>query len=80
MTFLVTMRLPAALLTMSLAVITIHAEELKVIEDGRAITVTRGKTPVLTYHKAEVDPPEGVEPIYKRSGFIHPLCAPSENP
>jgi len=32
---------------------------------------------VLTYHTAEVPAPEGADPIFRRSGFIHPLHAPS---
>ncbi len=31
---------------------------------------------ILTYHKAEVPPPEGVDPIFKRSAFIHPIKSP----
>ena len=54
--------------------------ELQVTETGDSITVTRGEVPVLTYHKAEVPPPEKADPIYKRSGFIHPLCAPNGEP
>lgn len=56
------------------------AKELTVSETDEAITITRGDTMVLTYHKAAVPPPEGVKPIYKRSGFIHPLCAPNGEP
>ena len=56
------------------------AAELSVTETEKAITITRGKATVLTYHKAEVPPPEGVDMIYRRSGFIHPLCAPSGEP
>ncbi|NNM30756.1 MAG: hypothetical protein HKO57_14650 [Akkermansiaceae bacterium] len=54
--------------------------DLQVAETAAAITITRGTIPVLTYHKAEVDPPEGVDPVFRRSGFIHPLCAPSGAP
>ncbi len=56
------------------------AGELQVTETEKAITITRGEVPVLTYHKAEVPPPEKADPIYKRSGFIHPLCAPNGEP
>jgi len=52
-------------------------DALQVTETDAAITITRGDVPVLTYHKAEVAPPPQADPIYKRSGFIHPLCAPS---
>jgi len=36
----------------------------------------RGDIPILTYQKAEVPPPEGIDKSYRRSGFIHPLYAP----
>ncbi|MDP7496925.1 MAG: hypothetical protein QGI77_10845, partial [Roseibacillus sp.] len=52
------------------------AAQLQVTETDKAITITRGEVMVLTYHKAEVPPPKQADPIYKRSGFIHPLCAP----
>lgn len=32
--------------------------------------------PILNYRFAVTYPPEGVDPIYKRSGFIHPLWSP----
>ena len=56
------------------------AGPLQVTETEKAIVITRGEIPVLTYHKAEVPPPEKADPIYKRSGFIHPLCAPNGEP
>jgi hypothetical protein len=37
--------------------------------------VNRGK-PVLNYQFNEIYPPAGVDPLYKRSGFIHPLWSP----
>lgn len=62
------------------AVAILEAEQLSVKETGKTIEIMRGEIPVLTYHKAEVDPPAGVDPVYKRSGFIHPLCAPNGEP
>lgn len=56
------------------------AAELTVEEGEAAITIRRGEIPVLTYHKAEVAPPPQADPIYRRSGFIHPLCTPSGEP
>ncbi len=35
-----------------------------------------GEHPVLNYRYAVTYPPEGVNPIFKRSGFIHPLWSP----
>lgn len=48
-----------------------------VTETEDAIVITRGSSPVLTYHKAVVPPPEGADPAFARSGFIHPLHSPS---
>jgi hypothetical protein len=64
----------AALLTLAP---TFGAEFLKTTETNSAITITHGANTVLVYHKADLAPPEGVKPIYKRSGFIHPLCTPA---
>jgi hypothetical protein len=36
-----------------------------------------GDLKFLTYHKADVSPPEGADPAFVRSGFIHPLKTPS---
>jgi hypothetical protein len=53
------------------------AGALEVEETGEAIRVlNKGKT-VLVYHKAEVEPPKGADPAYRRSGFVHPLCTPA---
>lgn len=56
------------------------AEVFKTTETETAITINYGNQTVLVYHKAEVPPPDGVDPVYKRSGFIHPLCTPSGQP
>ncbi len=58
----------------------LSAGPLKVVENEKAIVITRGEISVLTYHKAEVPPPAEADPIYRRSGFIHPLCAPNGEP
>ncbi len=45
-------------------------------ETDAAIVLTHGDVDFLTYHKAEVPPPEGADPIFTRSGFIHPVKTP----
>ncbi len=42
----------------------------------QATSIIRNGNPVLTYNHAEVLPPEGVDRIFRRSGFIHPLWSP----
>jgi len=39
-------------------------------------TIYIGNQPVLTYVHKETLPPAGVDPIYKRSAYIHPLWSP----
>ena len=35
-----------------------------------------GRT-ILAYHKTVTEPPAGIDPLYKRSGFLHPLATRS---
>jgi hypothetical protein len=42
-------------------------------DTGKAEVLSLGGRPFLTYHDAVLDPPKGIEPVYRRSGFIHPL-------
>lgn len=39
-------------------------------------TIFIGKQPVLSYVHSETLPPEGVDTVYKRSAYIHPLWSP----
>lgn len=50
--------------------------EFATVETEAAIELRHGGEVFLTYHKAEVPPPDGVDAIYSRSGFIHPLKTP----
>ncbi|HMP28719.1 MAG TPA: PmoA family protein, partial [Saprospiraceae bacterium] len=40
------------------------------------LTITDGNKPFLTYQFKTKLPPEGINPIYQRSGFVHPLYTP----
>jgi hypothetical protein len=53
------------------------AERLRLIESDAAITVTRGETPVVVYNKQSPPVPTGIDPIYRRSGFLHPVASPA---
>ncbi|MDZ4401300.1 PmoA family protein [Prosthecobacter sp.] len=53
------------------------AQTLSVSETEKEIQVMNGDKPVMTYHKALVPPPPEADPIFTRSGFIHPLHAPA---
>ena len=46
-------------------------------ETSDVIVATVDGNPVLTYRKAIVPAPEGVDQVYSRSGYIHPLQTPN---
>lgn len=50
---------------------------LTITKDKRDLMVHFKKRHVLTYNHAVDSPPEGVDAIYRRSGYIHPLNTPS---
>lgn len=44
--------------------------------DETTITLRHNDTPILSYYHAMHPVPEGVDPIFRRSGFIHPMYTP----
>lgn len=54
------------------------AEDSKIIlkKDHKDLSLALNENPILCYRFATTFPPEGINPIYKRSGFIHPLWSP----
>ena len=56
---------------------TLTAGSLSLLETAKIIEIRDGDQVMLVYHKASMPPPEGSGPEYARSGFIHPLKAPS---
>jgi hypothetical protein len=50
----------------------VHAEG-----DEKAVVLKVGDRPVCRYHSGLLEPPTGIDPLYGRSGFIHPLYTPS---
>lgn len=45
-------------------------------KDQRGLKIINRGKPVLNYQFHEVYPPAGINPLFKRSGFIHPLWTP----
>lgn len=46
-------------------------------DDGKSLNLkVEGRT-VLSYHHTVVEPPLGMDALYRRSGYIHPLLTPS---
>ena len=48
-----------------------------IVETDTTIDIKRGSHVLLSYNKTPPPLPEGVEPLYKRSGFLHPVRTPS---
>ncbi len=44
-------------------------------KDG-GLALLSGDKPILNYQMETVDPPKGVNPLFKRSAFIHPVFSP----
>ena len=51
---------------------------IQVESDEQKLLIRKDGKNVLQYNTAVIYPPEGIDDIYKRSGFIHPLWSPTE--
>ncbi|MEZ6088569.1 MAG: DUF6807 family protein [Pirellulaceae bacterium] len=76
MTRLLSQRMRFAILLLAICPIASRGDDLRLEETDAAITVRSGDTVVLVYNKQAPTLPEGMNPIYKRSGFIHPVRSP----
>ncbi|HSH19260.1 MAG TPA: PmoA family protein [Draconibacterium sp.] len=45
-------------------------------KDHKDLSLLVNEKPILNYRFATTYPPDGLSPLYKRSGFIHPLWSP----
>jgi Methane oxygenase PmoA len=54
-----------------------YCGDLELTETADQIRVTLRGKPVLEYVKTEKPVPEGIEPHFRRSGYIHPVYTPS---
>lgn len=45
-------------------------------DDGNSLLFTMADKPVLNYRYTEMDVPDGVDEIFKRGGYIHPIWSP----
>ena len=55
----------------------VTATGVAVRKDEKMLEISCGKTRALRYRHAPVPPPKGVDPLYTRSGFIHPIWSPA---
>ncbi len=51
--------------------------QIQVLETEESILVMQGEKPVLRYLKATQEAPEGMNPLFRRSGYIHPVYNPA---
>jgi lysophospholipase L1-like esterase len=49
---------------------------LSVLETDAAISIFCGRQRLLVYNKQSPPVPEGLDPVYARSGFLHPVLTP----
>ncbi len=54
----------------------VDLSKITLIKDYRDMSLMMNEKPILKYRYAVTYPPEGINPIFKRSGFIHPLYSP----
>ncbi|MDB4632085.1 PmoA family protein [bacterium] len=52
----------------------VHA---KIDDDGKSLKFQIGGKPVFSYNHQIIDPPMGIERVYRRSGYIHPIYSPN---
>ena len=52
------------------------SHRIRAVQDDKTITLLIDDKKVLSYHLAVHDVPEGVDLLYRRSGFIHPIWSP----
>lgn len=53
-----------------------HMPEITTSLENGGLVIRSGNRPVLNYQYETVYPPKGVDTVFKRSGFIHPLWSP----
>ncbi|MCC6510864.1 MAG: PmoA family protein [Pirellulaceae bacterium] len=52
------------------------AQELKVEQTEQTLTVLRGDKAILVYNIQSPPAPAGIDKVYERSGFLHPVYSP----
>ncbi len=55
------------------------ASPIKISMDDEKLILMENEAKILQYNHSTVYPPAGVDDIFKRSGFIHPLWSPNGN-
>ncbi len=63
-------------LTSLFLVASVSAQMLSVLETEDQITIQQNGKVVLTYNKVSPQAPAGIDPVYERSGCLHPVRSP----
>src|SRR6185436_11445480 len=50
---------------------------VNLFRDGNVLRIAQGDKPILTYQGDPTTPPAGVDPVFTRGGYIHPVYSPS---
>jgi len=53
----------------------VRSGKLRVMADSKTITISADGQTILVYNKQSPPVPEGIDPIYHRSGFLHPVLS-----
>lgn len=53
------------------------SDEMTLIESDDTISLVRKGVSILEYRKTPPPLPEGMDPVYRRSGFLHPVLTPA---
>ncbi len=56
---------------------TLSRNDLQLVEDASTVTIRHSGRIVLTYNKVSPPVPAGIDPVYQRSGFLHPVSSPA---
>lgn len=49
---------------------------IRAVQNDGALNLFSGEKPIFSYQIETVNPPIGVSPLFKRSGFLHPVYSP----
>lgn len=70
-------RIFTTILIFSTSVYCDDADHAKIEDDGKSLQFQIDGKPVFSYNHQFIEPPMGIEKVYRRSGYIHPIYSPS---
>ena len=67
---------PGLVMACCLSSLIVRAQELRIEKTDQALTVMRGDKSIMVYNIQAPPAPAGIDKIYERTGFIHPVTTP----